>query len=166
MRILVGGKSPYINKQLHDKYGPIVRIAPNQLSFCSAASWKDIYGHVAGRQQFLKSDTYQNEYHQNIITVRDPYQHGQMRKLLSHGFSQKALMEQEDIVHHYVDLFIKQIDTYATKKEEGEEMVKWYNFTTFDIIGDLAFGDPFGSLDDGMLFLNTPLLWISRLVEN
>lgn len=28
-------------------------------------------------------------------------------------------------------------------------MVNWLNFTTFDIIGDLAFGDPFGCLDKG-----------------
>lgn len=64
-------------------------------------------------------------------------------------------MEQEDIVQHYVDLFVKQIDANATN-EEGEEMVKWYNFTTFDIIGDLAFGDPFGSLNDGLF----TLLWV------
>lgn len=59
-------------------------------------------------------------------------------------------MEQEDIVQGYVDMLIKQISVHATGKE-GEEMVKWYNFTTFDIIGDLAFGDPFGSLNDGMV---------------
>lgn len=27
-------------------------------------------------------------------------------------------------------------------------MTKWYNWTTFDIIGDLAFGEPFGCLQD------------------
>jgi cytochrome P450 len=154
MRVLTSGTSPQTHKEIHDKYGPVVRISPNQLSFCSASSWKDIYGHVGGRQQFLKSDTYQNEYHPNIVSARDPAQHGQMRKLLSHGFSQKALMEQEDIVHEYVDLLIKQIQTHATNKPQGEEMVKWYNYITFDIIGDLAFGDPFGSLKSGMFILS------------
>ena len=28
-------------------------------------------------------------------------------------------------------------------------MVKWYNFTTFDVLGDLAFGEPFGCLESG-----------------
>jgi hypothetical protein len=28
-------------------------------------------------------------------------------------------------------------------------MVSWYNWTTFDIIGDLVFGEPFGSLQRG-----------------
>lgn len=73
-----------------------------------------------------------------------------MRRLLSHGFSAKALAEQESIVQEYIDKFISQVNVYATGPE-GQEMVKWYNFTTFDIIGDLAFGDPFGSLSDGGL---------------
>jgi hypothetical protein len=28
-------------------------------------------------------------------------------------------------------------------------MGKWYNLTTFDLIGDLAFGEGFGGLDSG-----------------
>lgn len=31
------------------------------------------------------------------------------------------------------------------------DIVRWYNFTTFDLIGDLAFGEPFGCLRDGIL---------------
>lgn len=30
-------------------------------------------------------------------------------------------------------------------------LVNWYNFTTFDLIGDLAFGESFGCLDRGLL---------------
>ena len=29
---------------LHDKYGPVVRIGPNTLSYISAGAWKEIYG--------------------------------------------------------------------------------------------------------------------------
>lgn len=30
-------------KALHDIYGPVVRVAPNELSFITAEAWKDIY---------------------------------------------------------------------------------------------------------------------------
>ena len=30
-------------KDLHDIYGPVVRIAPNELSFISPKAWNDIY---------------------------------------------------------------------------------------------------------------------------
>ena len=75
-----------------------------------------------------------------------------MKRKLSHGFSVKALSEQEGIVHKYVNKLIKQINVHAAGPK-GDEMVKWYNFFTFDLIGDLAFGEPFGSLNDGMLCL-------------
>lgn len=38
-------------KELHDRYGSVVRIAPDELSFIDPAAWKDIYGHgTKGRQ--------------------------------------------------------------------------------------------------------------------
>lgn len=35
---------PYDLKELHDQYGDVVRIAPDELSYNSAQAWKDIYG--------------------------------------------------------------------------------------------------------------------------
>lgn len=32
-------------KVLHDRYGSIVRIAPDELAFIDPSAWKDIYGH-------------------------------------------------------------------------------------------------------------------------
>lgn len=67
-----------------------------------------------------------------------------MRKMLNNGFSSKALLEQEDIIHGYIDMFVKQLNTHATQK--SADMTQWYNFASFDIVGDLSFGEPFGSL--------------------
>lgn len=57
-------------------------------------------------------------------------------------------MEQEDIIQLYVNKFITGIGKMCDKGMEFN-LVNWYNFTTFDIIGDLAFGEPFGCLDRG-----------------
>ena len=139
-----------------------MRLSPNVVSFNSATSWKDIYGHVGGRKPFLKSDFYDADGQaRSIVTSRDPVEHGAMRRLLSNAFSAKALEEQESIVHSYIDLLIKQIGKHATGKEEGEEMVKWYNWCTFDIIGDLAFGVPFGCLQAGI-----PHVWITTILNS
>lgn len=32
------------NYALHEKYGPVVRISPNELSFTEAYAWEQIYG--------------------------------------------------------------------------------------------------------------------------
>ena len=39
------GVLPYKVKELHDKYGPVVRIAPGELSYNCPEAWQDIYGH-------------------------------------------------------------------------------------------------------------------------
>jgi hypothetical protein len=39
------GQRAAILKEMHDKYGEVVRVAPNQLSFIGETAWKDIYAH-------------------------------------------------------------------------------------------------------------------------
>jgi len=51
-------------------------------------------------------------------------------------------VEQEDIIQGYVNQFITHMKRMAAKNKIFN-MVNWLNFTTFDIIGDLAFGEPF-----------------------
>jgi cytochrome P450 len=46
------------------------------------------------------------------------------------------------------------------EKGEAFNMVNWLNFTTFDIIGDLAFGEPFGCLESGEFHF-----WVSLIFE-
>lgn len=40
--------------EFHEKYGPIVRLAPNELSFVNEGAWGDIYGKNDGKQQLAK----------------------------------------------------------------------------------------------------------------
>jgi cytochrome P450 len=40
-------------------------------------------------------------------------------------------------------------------------MVQWYNFCTFDLIGDLAFGEPFGCLESGGYHP-----WVAMIFQN
>jgi len=72
--------------------------------------------------------------------------HGRMRKVLSHGFSAQAMMAQQPLIQGYVSLLIEKLKT-ACKTGEAQDMTAWYNWTTFDVIGDLSFGEPFGCLD-------------------
>lgn len=149
MKHWISGDNLWTMKALHETYGPVVRIAPNQLSFCTSASWKDIHGHKPGRRPFLKGSWYEpfpSDPHQ-IVSVSDVGRHAAMRKTLSHGFSATALAGQEDRVHHFVNLLIDQIARRYT--DEPADMTKWYNYVTFDVIGELAFGEPFGCVESG-----------------
>lgn len=150
----LSGRQPYVILKLHEKYGPVVRTAPNELSFNSVGSWKDIYGFRQGHLPFIKSPFYDGgsfaDQAHSIVSERDPAIHGTMRKYLSHAFSDRSLKEQEDLVGEIVDEFITQLGLNSSG-EEGLDIVFWFNLTTFDIIGSLAFGESFEGLKSGEL---------------
>lgn len=56
------------------------------------------------------------------------------------------MKQQQPLIQGYVDLLISRLRERC--KEGAQNMVTWYNWTTFDLIGHLAFGEPFGCLED------------------
>jgi cytochrome P450 len=85
--------------------------------------------------------------------------HARQRKAVSYDFSKKVLHEQEDIMQDYMDKLLKKFWKFAANKDEPFDIVKWFNFITFDVIGDLAFGESFGCLDEGEFHWWVPLIF-------
>ncbi|KAF7563220.1 hypothetical protein G7046_g917 [Stylonectria norvegica] len=160
---LFRGRWPFDVHQLHLKYGPIVRTMPNELTFTDPSAWKDIYGHRQGHPQFHKDPIHvgsvQDIPGSTTLTMADDSNHARQRRALSHAFSQKALLEQESIIRGYVDLFVEKLKPFAETGQPAN-MCDWFNFTTFDIIGDMAFGEPFGCLKDGVFHS-----WVSLITQ-
>ncbi|PSN69578.1 cytochrome P450 [Corynespora cassiicola Philippines] len=147
----------------HEKYGDVVRTSPNELSFATAESYRDIYGHASkGRRPFLKSDFYSaNGRPISIVSARDPLEHRTQRQSLSAAFSSKALRDQEEVVHKYVDMFIDQIGKLGAPDTKGINTTEAFNWLTFDIIGDLTFGESFDAVKNGKTHP-----WVSMIVES
>ena len=144
------GQLDWSLKSLHEEYGEVVRFSPEELSFTSEQAWKDIYGHRDA--PLIKDPTFYNMVKLGSdgaasIFSADPQNHPRVRKQLSHAFSEKALRDQEASVKSYVNLLIEKLRGVAAAGNPAD-MVEWYNFTTFDMIGDLAIGKSFGCLKD------------------
>ncbi|KAB8235867.1 cytochrome P450 [Aspergillus alliaceus] len=128
-------------KEFHQVYGDVVRFGPNEVSFITEKAWRDIYDHRPNQlERFILSTTRRPD-----IFDADEVNHARYRKALNPAFSLKGLQDQEPVVKGYIDQFISRLKDEA-KTGAPTDMVKWYNFTTFDIIGDLAFGESFGGL--------------------
>lgn len=69
-----------------------------------------------------------------------------MRRLVAHAFSNTALQEQEDLLKVYFDLFVDRLKKVAAGPGTTD-MSAFFNFLTWDIIGDLALGEAFGMLE-------------------
>lgn len=78
---------------------------------------------------------------------------------MSHAFSSKALLEQEDAVRELIDQFLAKLEKYG-QGEEGMVVTHWFSYLTFDVMGKLAFGNPFGCL------LNEePHFWVKFVID-
>ncbi|KAI1257585.1 hypothetical protein MGN70_000628 [Eutypa lata] len=134
--------------------GSAVRVGPDEVSFNSAQSYRDIYGARAGHKPFRKSEFYSGgsftvEFGtRSIISETDPEAHKQMRASLAGAFSERSINEQEHLVSFSIDKFMCLVG-HKGARPEGVDMTEAFEALTFDITGDLAFGEPFGALDNG-----------------
>ncbi|KAJ4368944.1 hypothetical protein N0V83_006026 [Neocucurbitaria cava] len=149
---LLKGRISFDYKVFHDRYGPVVRVMPNELSFNTAKAWDDIYGHRVGLANMDKDPIHVGAVEAipgaTNLTMAPDLHHARQRRALAHAFSKQALLEQEPILKGYVNLFVQKLREMA-HRGEAANMVSWFNFCTFDIIGDLSFGEPFGCLSEG-----------------
>ena len=143
---MVNGQLPHRIKELHEQYGGIVRVAPNELSFTDPAAWRDIYP-----KNFVRPDEYKDQppgkTAANLIACTEA-EHARLRKILAPGFSEKYAMQQEPLVQMYVDkLTEKLLARIQTGGSTTVDVVEWINYIAFDIVGDLTWGSSFGCLD-------------------
>ncbi|KAB8263675.1 cytochrome P450 [Aspergillus pseudonomiae] len=148
------GHRSIVVHDLHTRYGKIVRLAPNHISVADESAIQAIYGHGNG---FLKSDFYNAflNVDWSVFTTRSRAEHTRKRKIVSHAFSARSLAQVEQYAHNNMELLVRQwrkmIDSQASSDTRHAviDARPWCNYLTFDIIGDLAFGAPFGMLERG-----------------
>ena len=95
-------------------------------------------------------------YAQRLITNEwlcansDDVDHARMRSNLRYAFSEVAVREQEPVMTLYSTFWSRSCKNASKAHQKGEvDMTRWYNFTTFDVIGDLSFGQSFEALEKG-----------------
>lgn len=146
---MVRGDLPHRVKRIHEQYGPVVRVAPDELSFTDPAAWRDIYPRNFIRPREYK-DKPPGKDAENLVSASES-DHGRFRKILAPAFSEKAIHEQEPVIKSYVDLLIQKLYQAIENSPSGNAVVvdvlEWFNYTTFDVIGDFIWGTPFGCLD-------------------
>ncbi|CRG87316.1 hypothetical protein PISL3812_04333 [Talaromyces islandicus] len=155
-------------KRQHEKYGHVVRISPNVLSYTCSEAWNDdnisdIYGlrQSSMRGNLPKDPKYylRGEKHGTNISNANDQDHRRLRRVQAHAFSEKALSLQEVYVQKYVGLFISRLGDEINSTRKGViNAVRWFNYLTTDIIGELAFGESFGGLEK-----NEMHVWLENL---
>ncbi|KAH8424752.1 cytochrome P450 [Aspergillus melleus] len=144
---LKGKKAVYVD-ELHKKYGPVVRIAPNEVDICDVGAAKEIHK-TGGR--FMKSEWYRlliPRPFENVFSTPDPHLHSSRRRLLASPLSDSSLSRFETQIRDMVQLAVDQMSR-EMKAKGAVDVFKWWLFIATDIIGELSFGESFRMLEKG-----------------
>ena len=139
---LSGNRIRWIMRE-HEKYGPVIRIAPNKVCVSADEGIKAIYNNKTS-----KSSAYAGfRYHQvkMCIGLLDVKSAHVRRKGLLPAFSRQNLNEMEPIIRFHLTRFLGWLEQFD-QREESVDCFKWFRYLTFDVVTDIAFGQQLGML--------------------
>lgn len=143
-----GCKSERIH-EAHIRYGPVVRVGPNELSFANFEAVRDIYT----SDNFVKEESFYRAkriFHENhMMSFRDPEAHRKRRKLLSKGFSQTAMLEFEPKISSKIRVTFDQWAERCRTSTGFIDAYAWSHWLSFDIVYHLLFDEDPGSVTAG-----------------
>ncbi|KAL8709010.1 MAG: hypothetical protein Q9220_006219 [cf. Caloplaca sp. 1 TL-2023] len=140
--------------QLHEKYGEVVRIGPNVLSFSNPSAIKDIYNKAFVKSEFYSVAAGVNKgvAVQTLFSQTDEVYHDKLRRSLANSYSMSSVVQYEPFVDKTVEVFLEQIDRRFADKEGPDGIVdlpQWMRAYAFDVIGELTYSERHGFLDSG-----------------
>ncbi|TEB33679.1 cytochrome P450 [Coprinellus micaceus] len=140
-------------KELHEQYGPVVRVGPNELSIIE----KNAIPHVLGVNGMPRGPLWDGRrFHQggtqkgydSIIDVRDAKVHHDLRKDWNNAFSASAVRDYQDPLEARVKQLRGHLQSVAGTREKVS-LSTWFSHFAFDVVGDLAFGGCFELMREG-----------------
>ncbi|EZF25493.1 hypothetical protein H112_02222 [Trichophyton rubrum D6] len=139
------GQRAQFRLHLHRKYGDVVRIASDELSFAHGQGWKEIYGTSANARGTRAIRGVEEEGGANSVVTANGDVHTRQKRLMTIAFSEKSLKENEATFVKYADKLVQRMEE---SRGSPMNMSDWYNFMTFDVIGKLLFDESLGLLEN------------------
>jgi cytochrome P450 len=92
---------------LHKKYGPVVRLAPNELSFACQEAIQPIYG---TKSTCVKGPIYDYFGKRGLFQMKDAAEHRERQRRMAHIFSAGSLQQMEPLVQSVIDRTVSAIE--------------------------------------------------------
>jgi cytochrome P450 len=145
----ISGNSSYWLFNLHDRYGPIVRVAPNEVSYSDPQAWLDIYGPQPDERLGMPKDpkffsSFEDKHTAASIITSQPKDYMRMRHIYSYGFSKKVMLAKEPIIQGVID---RAMESLRETQHSPKDIVETLRATDFSIVTEIVFGKPFHIFD-------------------
>ncbi|RDL41768.1 uncharacterized protein BP5553_01747 [Venustampulla echinocandica] len=146
---LYRGDMEQTQRTLHAKYGPLVRIAPNEIAVADPNAIKSIY---PMKNPLTKSDFYPVfgntaiSKHADHFSNTDEKSHSERRRIVNHVYSLSNILQSEEYIDVCSELFNQRLGEFADTGE-SIDLGEWLQMYAFDVIGELYFGRMFGFME-------------------
>jgi hypothetical protein len=135
----------------HRKYGDVIRLGPNVLSFADPRAIKIIYGLNKG---MTKSDFYpvqqavaKGQRLESLFSTKNEAYHAKYRRCVNNAFSMSSLVSYEPLVDSTTDAFVEQTKRRYCDTGKTCNFSKWLQFFAFDVIGEITWSKRIGFID-------------------
>lgn len=124
-------------------------------------------GHGKGAEEFGKSSWYDafSTTGESLFSTRSKKRHATKRRMVAHSFSMQSLYLFEEYVDVMIDRFLRRMDSFA-KTAQPFDIYFWFELFTMDLMGELSFGQGFGTLDAGKPARYSKLVELSQRFAN
>ncbi|KAJ9151979.1 Pisatin demethylase [Pleurostoma richardsiae] len=142
---------------LHKKYGPVVRIAPDEVSVASPEAARVL---LSAGKRFYKTGFYgvfPPPENPDIFTEVREDVHAQKKKVANVPYGMAAMQQLSPFINDTIEVLIRKLDGLASGNQGMNDFSKgpvvdlgnWLHWFAFDVLGEVAFSRSFGFLEEG-----------------
>ncbi|KAG0650381.1 Aldehyde dehydrogenase [Hyphodiscus hymeniophilus] len=119
----------------HEKYGALVRVGPNHVSFSNADLIPIVYGITS---KFYKGPI------PTVFSIRSEKQHKALKRPVANAYSMSALVELEPMTDECISIMQRKLDGKQGQELDFGEWLQWFSF---DVITTITFSNRLGFME-------------------
>lgn len=127
-------------QKLHERYGPVVRIGPEEIHFNSTTALRTIYGAGSGFERTSFYEMFNAYGKRNLFTFPGVADHAKRKRLLAHVYSKSAILTGHTaaIIDSKIADFLRILET--TPPTDGLEIFSALHYYAIDVITTFLYG--------------------------
>ncbi|KAH6995544.1 cytochrome P450 [Ilyonectria sp. MPI-CAGE-AT-0026] len=152
-----GRRAQEVHLNLHERYGPVVRLGPRAVSVADPEAIKIIYSAGSG---FLKTSFYpvqqalaKGRRLETMFNTANEKYHARLRRSVSNAYAMSTLVNFEPFVDSTTTEFLKQLKLRFANQPGNEgvcDFGAWLQYYAFDVIGELTYSKRLGFVEQGV----------------
>lgn len=123
---------------LHQKYGPVVRIGPDEVAFSSISAVRTIYGAGSGFERTAFYHMFEAYGRKNMFSFSAVKEHGERKKLFAHAYAKSAMLKGDNatMIERKVKLFLDLLE----REGPTSEIFSTLHYFSLDNISEFLYG--------------------------